>query len=333
MTKQVFISYSSNDLHTAEKVCLLLEVKGISCWIAPRDVIPGTNYAEEIIKAIENAVGLVLICSRHTSDSVHVISEVEYAFSQRKVIFPVRMDEVELGKALKYFLGSSHWLTAWNAPIDDCVKRLAGSIRMVIGRESIASDDSANGDMKWPINAEPQDHATQAPDGTFDGATEGTQPHLPNLPAQATPLIGRKEEITTVTHLLRRADVRLVTLTGPGGIGKTRLGLEAAAHIIDEYKDGVFFVGLDTVSNFDLVVGSIARIVGLREGGDLPIEEILKGWMKGRQTRLIRRTAPPLPCGPSCSAVPDIWRSIREIRIKPSRFLNRAWSYLGKQGT
>ena len=132
MSNQVFISYSSNDLQTADKVCVLLEAESIGCWIAPRDVLPGTIYAEEIIKAIENTEALVLICSRFTGDSVHVRSEVEHAFSQKKVIFPVRMEDVGLGKALEYFLGSSHWLAAWDSPLEECVKRLAESIKKVL---------------------------------------------------------------------------------------------------------------------------------------------------------------------------------------------------------
>src|SRR6185295_18334805 len=65
-------------------------------------------------------------------------------------------------------------------------------------------------------------------------------PH--NLPAQATPLIGREELIALVKDHLRRSDVRLLTLTGPGGSGKTRLALEAASELLEEFADGVCFV-------------------------------------------------------------------------------------------
>ena len=77
------------------------------------------------------------------------------------------------------------------------------------------------------------------------------QPH--NLPAQPTPLIGRATEVAAVCALLRRADVRLLTLTGPGGIGKTRLALQAAAELRDDFADGVCFVDLAPISDPALV--------------------------------------------------------------------------------
>ena len=65
-----------------------------------------------------------------------------------------------------------------------------------------------------------------------------------NLPAQVTALIQREQEVAVACVLLRRADLRLLTLTGPGGVGKTRLGLQVAAELLDDYRDGVYFVAL-----------------------------------------------------------------------------------------
>jgi predicted ATPase/class 3 adenylate cyclase len=100
-----------------------------------------------------------------------------------------------------------------------------------------------------------------------------TRPH--NLPTQATPFLGRQREVTEVVALLRSSDARLVTLTGPGGTGKTRLALQVAAELLDAFPDGVFFVPLAALRDPALVPSAIASALGLREeGGRTPAETV-----------------------------------------------------------
>ncbi len=107
-----------------------------------------------------------------------------------------------------------------------------------------------------------------------------------NLPIQLTSFIGRKAELKAVKDLLTRGDVHLVTLIGPGGTGKTRLSLQVAADLIDLFIDGVFFVDLAPVREPEAVLAVIAQTVGLRETGDQPLLDALKGHLRN-QTMLL----------------------------------------------
>src|SRR5437899_1351726 len=108
-----------------------------------------------------------------------------------------------------------------------------------------------------------------------------------NLPAQLTPLIGREQEVTAVDTLLRHPEVRLLTLMGPGGVGKTRLGLEIAAELLDDYPDGVCFVPLATISDPELVVPTIAQVLGIKEAGEQPVANLLQASLQDKRLLLL----------------------------------------------
>jgi hypothetical protein len=92
--------------------------------------------------------------------------------------------------------------------------------------------------------------------------------YLYPLPIQLTALLGREQEEAAVCHLLRHQEVRLLTLTGAGGIGKTRLALQVAADLLDDFADGVCFVSLAPISDPELVLPTIAQALDLKEVGE-----------------------------------------------------------------
>jgi predicted ATPase/DNA-binding SARP family transcriptional activator len=107
------------------------------------------------------------------------------------------------------------------------------------------------------------------------------------LPVPARPLVGREHELRELVELLRGEEIRLLTMTGAGGTGKTRLALEVAATLVDEYPDGVFFVSLAPIRDPALVVPTIAKTIGVSEQGGKPPAETLADELGAKKTLLL----------------------------------------------
>lgn len=120
-----FISYATQDRDKAFEICRLLEARGLKCWIAPRDVRAGREYADEIVSGIERAQALVLVLSGSANDSIFVRREVERAVSKKKPVFPIRIENVAPSPSLEFFVSATHWIDAWSGSLSDHVDLLA----------------------------------------------------------------------------------------------------------------------------------------------------------------------------------------------------------------
>ncbi|HEY0320274.1 MAG TPA: tetratricopeptide repeat protein [Pyrinomonadaceae bacterium] len=118
-------------------------------------------------------------------------------------------------------------------------------------------------------------------------STHVAETYPTNLPVPLTPFIGRKAEIAAVERLLHREDVRLLTLTGPGGTGKSRLALKVAGRLQGEFSDGVFFIALEPITDSNLVTSVIAQTLGVKESADVLLIESLKKYLRNKQMLLI----------------------------------------------
>jgi hypothetical protein len=134
MSYDVFISYSHHDKSAADAVCAKLEQHGIRCWIAPRDVAPGTEWAGSIIHAISRAKIMVLVFSKNANDSPQIRKEVERAVNKGVIVVPLRIEDVPPTESLEYFMSNVHWLDALTPPLEQHLNNLADTIRILLDR-------------------------------------------------------------------------------------------------------------------------------------------------------------------------------------------------------
>ena len=133
MARSVFLSYSHHDNDIALGVVAALEASGVDVWIAPRDIIPGAEWAAAIIDAISAARLIVLVFSSHSNDSPQVRREIERAVHKQLPILPFRTEHIRPSKSLEYFLSAQHWLDAFPPPYEAYYSRLCRHVLDLLG--------------------------------------------------------------------------------------------------------------------------------------------------------------------------------------------------------
>ena len=154
MAAEVFISYSSKDRTIANMVCALLEERGHRCWIAPRDILPGTEWGEAIITGLKDARVFVLVFSQHANTSPQILREVERAVHLGLPIIPFRIEDVVPERSLEYFMSVPHWLDALSPPVEDHILRLGDVVSQLVSgvtdaREYRAAKPQGAAKLSW----------------------------------------------------------------------------------------------------------------------------------------------------------------------------------------
>ncbi len=163
-THDVFIGYASQDTAVANAIVETLETHGVRCWIAPRDVTPGSHYADGIMSAISGAKALVLVLSGSALTSKHVGKEVERASSKGRPIIALHTDAVPLTPAFEYFLSESQWIDVGVGGVAAVSGKLVEAVRRHLnptapaepsGHTAIPAASRAAGKLrkKWTIAA------------------------------------------------------------------------------------------------------------------------------------------------------------------------------------
>ncbi len=138
MAHDVFVSYWSKDKSIGDAVSVALESHGLSCWIAPRDILPSNDWGGSIIEAIEDARVMVLIFSASANVSVQIKREVERAVTKGKPIIPFRIENVAPTASLEYFISTPQWLDAFTLPLERHLEYLAKVVRKIVGGPEIS---------------------------------------------------------------------------------------------------------------------------------------------------------------------------------------------------
>ncbi len=141
---EVLISYSKKDKKWADAACSVLEAHGIRCWIAPRDIVPGTEWGAAIIAGIDGCKVIVVIFSASANESPQVRREVERAISKGLTVVPCRVEDVKPVGAMEYALGNTHWLDVFTPPVERQMNLLAESVEALLARGGGASNVAGN---------------------------------------------------------------------------------------------------------------------------------------------------------------------------------------------
>jgi hypothetical protein len=189
VTHDLFVSYSQADQEAAFAIVQRLEARGISVWIAPRDVAPAADWAAEIIDAISSARLMVLVFSGSSNDSGQVRREVERAVHKQLPILPFRIEDVLPSKSLEYFLSAQHWMDAFPPPLEPHINRLGNYLDAALG-----------GHAAHDLAVEPRPSRATGPADATHPAANVDAAHLRLLEVELARRIG-----PVAGHLVRRA--------------------------------------------------------------------------------------------------------------------------------
>jgi non-specific serine/threonine protein kinase len=248
----LFVSYASADLERVERITAALERVGLRVWVDRSGIPGGASYGGEIVAAIRDCRVLILCCSESGFSSRNVRQEIALAWKHERPIVPLLLDPVAIPDELAYWLEAAQWIEVLDRPESEWVARL----RVALEGLGVATA---------PAPITPQT----------------------TMPRPRTSLIGRAGEVAAARASLLDHAVPLLTLTGPGGVGKTRLLLAVADEVSSAFVDGAEWVDLSLLTDPALVPTVVANAIGLTPtAGQAVVPELVRV-LRSRQTLLL----------------------------------------------
>jgi len=144
--RDVYISYAAADRQAAEAVCARLEAEDVTCWIAPRDVLPGRSFAQSLSGAIHAARVFVLVFSDATNESQQVERELHMADAARLPVVPVRVQDVQPHESIEYYLAGRSWVEASDPPLDARLGLLVETVSLLLLQTPLRQAHAAPGE-------------------------------------------------------------------------------------------------------------------------------------------------------------------------------------------
>ena len=271
----LFVSYASEDRAIALSIADALVAAGMPVWIDRRVLSGGDIWAAEITSAIRSCKVLAVLCTPASVASRNVRQELQLAWDLDRPILPVILEPVEFSDAMAYFLQGRQWIDAssrseseWLQELEAAVARLEmqpgtpPGLLIAHEREFVAS----------PASPSPLTDVSS---------------RVHTLPVPPTRLIGRASTVEQITDLLSGDDTRLVTLVGPGGVGKTRLAVAVARALTEETAKEAVFVDLSPVIEPGLALTAVAAALGLQALGERPLLETVADVLRARSILLL----------------------------------------------
>src|SRR5436305_7157154 len=138
MAHDVFVSHSVKDKVVADAVVARLEGTSVAWWVAPRGLVPGADWGESSINAIESSRIMILIFSKNANQSSQIKREVERAVNKEVYIIPFRIDDISPTRSLEYFISTSQWMDAFSPPLERHLDNLAKTVKAVLAGPHLA---------------------------------------------------------------------------------------------------------------------------------------------------------------------------------------------------
>jgi tetratricopeptide (TPR) repeat protein len=243
MTRDVFVSYSTEDLALAEEVVRVIEAAGIGCWIASRDIQAAANWAAEIEKAIREARAMVLIVSPDFNRSSQTPKEIILGIDESLPILPIRVVDFQPWSHLRYFLADKQWVDASGEKFASRLDLIVNVLRVYLARGSDAGTDTVQPGQPRPDGLHRAEELGILRSGAFLKLALQRPQRLskqPSLWLQAyntfVPMTGREPEMEELFQKLIHSEgsFRWWVMIGEAGMGKTRLAIEFARRMTSE---------------------------------------------------------------------------------------------------